>query len=121
MTGDQPLKDFQIWASSVLELLSADAASQIEYLDRSGVGPDELLLQLDDVVHVALAKMAAGSLSQEDCSTLKSVQDSSRSFDSASDFTWTIDALRDAPEWKKLRQVSRIAKEFLEKSWVSRY
>lgn len=117
MTGDRKLTDFRRWALAVLDLLSAGPERQVEYLRASGVGPDEVLLQFDDVLHVARARVADGSLNDEDYLLLQTVNESINSVSASPGEIWTEGALIEAAEWEDVRAASRAAKSGLEQSW----
>lgn len=74
MTGSRGLEDFRGWVSSVLELPSSDPDLQVGYLRTSGVAADEMLLQFDDVLHVAHARLNDGTMSQEELLLLQDVE-----------------------------------------------
>ncbi|MGV9907371.1 hypothetical protein ACWDU8_33650 [Streptomyces sp. NPDC003388] len=117
MTGDRKLTDFRRWALAVLDLLSAGPERQVEYLRASGVGPDEVLLQFDDVLHVAHARLADGSLNDKDYFLLQTVNESVNSVSAGPEDIWAEDALEEAAEWEEVRAASRLAKSGLERSW----
>ncbi|GAA3973615.1 hypothetical protein GCM10022232_00920 [Streptomyces plumbiresistens] len=117
MTGDRKLADFRRWTLAVLGLLSAGPERQVEYLRVSGVGPDEVLLQFDDVLHVARARVADGSLNDEDYLLLQAVNESVNSVNAGPEAIWTEGALKEAAEWEDVRAASRVAKSGLEQSW----
>ncbi|WP_018571666.1 hypothetical protein [Streptomyces sp. PsTaAH-124] len=117
MTGDRKLTDFRRWTLAVLGLLSAGPERQVEYLRASGVGPDEVLLQFDDVLHVARARVADGSLNDEDYLLLQSVNESVNSVSAGPEEIWTEGALKEAAEWEEVRAASRVAKSGLDQSW----
>ncbi|NBM15776.1 hypothetical protein [Streptomyces sp. GC420] len=117
MTDDRKLTDFRRWAISVLDLLSAEPERQLQYLQTSGVGADEMLLQFDDLLHVARARVADGSLSGEDYRLLQAVGESVNSVSEGPEEIWTESALEEAVEWEELRVASAAAKSDLELSW----
>ncbi|MEU3520943.1 hypothetical protein ABZ770_37760 [Streptomyces sp. NPDC006654] len=117
MTDDRKLAEFRRWVLTVLGLLSAEPERQVEYLRASGVGPDEVLLQFDDVLHVARARVADGSLSDEDYLLLQEVNGSINSASASPEDIWTDDAFKEAAAWKDVRAASRVAKSGLEESW----
>jgi hypothetical protein len=117
MTAERKLPDFRQWTLAVLGLLSAEPEKQVAYLRESRVESDEILLQFDDVLHVARARVADGSLSHEDYLLLQAVNDSADSISAGSESIWTRGALEEAPEWEEVRAASRVAKSSLERSW----
>ncbi|MEV7087623.1 hypothetical protein AB0O07_17260 [Streptomyces sp. NPDC093085] len=117
MTDDRKLADFRRWTLAVLGLLSAGPEKQVEYLRASGVGPDEVLLQFDDVLHVARARVADGSLNDEDYLLLQEVNESVNSVSAGPEVIWTEGALKEAAAWEEVRAASRAAKSGLEQSW----
>lgn len=117
MTSERKLTDFRQWTLAVLDLLSADSDRQVAYLQASGVEADEMLLQFDDVLHVARAREADGSLKHEDYLLLQSVNDSANSVSAGPGSIWTEGALEEAAEWEELRAASRVAKSRLGRSW----
>ncbi|GAA3506588.1 hypothetical protein GCM10019016_137030 [Streptomyces prasinosporus] len=119
MTSDRKLADFQQWTLTVLGLLSATSDRQVAYLQESGVGTDELLLQFDDVLHVARARLADSSLEQKDFFLLSKVGARVESVNARPDPIWDEVALKEAAEWRDLRIEARVAKEILERSWNS--
>ncbi|WP_280886283.1 hypothetical protein [Streptomyces sp. LBL] len=78
---------------------------------------DEILLQFDEVLHVARARVADGSLKREDYILLQSINGSADSISVGPDSVWTGSALGEAAEWEEIRAVSRVAKSSLERSW----
>lgn len=117
MTGDRKLADFRRWALDTLGLLSADPEKQVEYLRSSGVEAEEILLQFDDVMHVARARVADGSLNHEDYLLLQAVNESANSVSAGPESIWTEGALEEASEWEAVRTSSRLAKAGLGQSW----
>lgn len=117
MTGDRKLVDFRRWTLATLTLLSAEPERQVEYLRASGVEAEEVLLQFDDVVHVARARVADGSLSNEEYLLLQAVNEGASSVNAGPDSIWTEGALEEAAEWEEVRAASRVAKSSLEQSW----
>lgn len=117
MTENRKLSDFRQWTLAVLRLLGSDPGRQVEYLRTSGVGPDEVLLQLDDVLHAARARLADGSLNNEDYLLLQAVNESVDSVSARPEAIWTEDALEGAAAWEEVRMASRAAKSSLERSW----
>lgn len=117
MTNDQKLAHFQQWTLAVLGLLSAASDRQAAYLHESGVGTDELLLQFDDVLNVARARVADGSLKQEDILLLLKVGERVDSVNAGPDSIWDEAALGLAPEWQELRIAAGAAKVSFERAW----
>lgn len=117
MTSDQKLADFRQWTLAVLDLLSAESDRQAAYLQASGVGADEILLQFDDVLHVARARVSDGSLRREDYLLLQPVNERADSVSAGPESIWAADALEEALEWRELRAAARAAKSSLESSW----
>lgn len=117
MTGDQKLADFRRWTLATLSLLSEEPERQVEYLRASGVEAEEVLLQFDDVLHVARARAADGSLSDEDYVQLQAVNRSANFLNAGPGPIWTEGALKKAAEWEEVRSASRVAKSSLEQSW----
>ncbi|MGW5104765.1 hypothetical protein [Streptomyces sp. NPDC004100] len=117
MTSDRKLASFQQWALAVLGLLSATSDDQTSYLQESGTGTDELLLQFDDVLHVAQSRVADGSLKHEEFDLLLKVSGSVDAVNSESDLIWDESALKEAYAWKKLRIRAGEVKMDLERSW----
>ncbi|WJV45853.1 hypothetical protein [Streptomyces flavofungini] len=101
----------------MLDLLSAEPDRQAAYLQASGVGADEILLQFDDVLHVARARVGDRSLSHEEYLMLQSVDGRADSVSAGSEPIWTEVALEEAVEWRELRAAARVAKASLERSW----
>ncbi|MFF4185451.1 hypothetical protein ACFYZ9_19865 [Streptomyces sp. NPDC001691] len=102
----------------MLDLLSAEPDRQAAYLQASGVGVDEILLQFDDVLHVARARVIDGSLSHEEYSLLQSVNGYADSVGASPESIWTELALEEAIEWRELRAAATSAKVSLERSWI---
>lgn len=100
---------FRQWALEVLALLSADASVQADHLRSVGVDSDELLLQFDDLLSVAQARSAAGSLEEEDLRLLAPVNRCAQIISAGSDSIWSEEALRHAIEWRDLREAARLA------------
>lgn len=117
MTTDQKLADFRQWTLSVLDLLGADSDRQAAYLQDSGVEADEILLQFDDVLHVARVRVGDGSLRREDYLLLQPVSERAEAVNAGSESIWAAGALEEAVEWRKLRVAARVAKSNLESSW----
>lgn len=117
MIDDQKIEDFRRWALAVLGLLSATSDRQVSYLRQSNVGADELLLQFDDVLYVARARVADGSLEGEDFLLLLKVNKRVDSVNSGPDSIWTNEALEVAVEWRELRITAGAVEASLEKSW----
>ncbi|MFE3428269.1 hypothetical protein [Streptomyces sp. NPDC059171] len=117
MTGEQQLAAFRQWALTVLDLLGAEADRQAAYLQASKVGADEILLQFDDLLHVARARVGDLSLSHEEYILLQSVDGRADSVSAGSESIWTEIALEEAVEWRELRAAARVAKTSLERSW----
>lgn len=117
MTTDQKLADFRQWTLSVLDLLGADSDRQAAYLQDSGVEADEILLQFDDVLHVARARVGDGSLRREDYLLLQPVSERAEAVNAGSESIWAAGALEEAVEWRELRVAARVAKSNLESSW----
>lgn len=117
MTGERKLADFRRWTLAVLDLLSAEPDRQAAYLQASGVGVDEILLQFDDVLHVARARVGDRSLSHEEYLLLQSVNGLADAVSAGPESIWTELALEEAVEWRELRAAARAAKASLERSW----
>ncbi|MFF9634368.1 hypothetical protein ACF1D2_07235 [Streptomyces bacillaris] len=117
MTGEQQLAAFRQWALTVLDLLGAEADRQAAYLQASKVGADEILLQFDDVLHVARARVGDRSLSREEYHLLQSVSEYADSVNAGSELIWAEAALGEAVEWRELRAAAKAAKASLESSW----
>ncbi|MEU1296351.1 hypothetical protein ABZ439_28475 [Streptomyces sp. NPDC005840] len=117
MTGERKLTDFRRWTLTVLGLLSAEPDRQAAYLQASGVGADEILLQFDDVLHVARARVGDHSLSHEEYLLLQSVDERADSVSAGPESIWAEIALEEAAEWRELRAAARAAKSSLERSW----
>ncbi len=117
MTSEQKLADFRRWALVVLDLLSAEPDRQAAYLQEAGVGPDEILLQFDDVLHVARARVSDGSLRREEYLLLQSVNEYADSVNAGPGSIWAESALEEATEWRELRAAARAAKSSLTRSW----
>jgi len=117
MTSERKLADFRQWALAVLGLLSATPERQAVYLQESGVGADEILLQFDDVLHVARARISDGSLKQEDYLLLQGVNERVDSVNACPDSIWADAALEEAAEWRELQIVAGAVKLSLERSW----
>lgn len=117
MTGERNLADFQDWALAVLGLLGAEASHQVKYLRMSGVEADEIVLQLDDLLHVARARMADGSLKNEDYLAIQAVNERADVLNSMTGSIWAAAALGEAPEWRDLRAAAQAARLSLERSW----
>jgi len=117
MTSDRSLADFRRWTLAVLGLLGAEPGRQVEYLQASEVEADEILLQFDDLLHVARARVADGSLKNEDYLLIKSTNERADALNARPDSIWAAAALNEAAEWRDLRVAARIAKLSLEQSW----
>lgn len=98
-------------------LLGAEPGRQVEYLQASEVEADEILLQFDDLLHVAHARVADGSLKNEDYLLIRSTNERADALNARPDSIWTAAALNEATEWRDLRVTARIAKLSLEQSW----
>lgn len=117
MTSDRELTGFRQWTLDVLGLLGATADRQSAYVRHSGVGTDELLLQFDDVLHVARARVADGSLDPEKFALLEKVDEKVAYVNSGPSSIWSESALETAAEWRELRIAAGTAKKRLESSW----
>ncbi|MYR25468.1 MULTISPECIES: hypothetical protein [unclassified Streptomyces] len=117
MTGERKLADFRWWTLGVLGLLSAEPDRQAEYLQASGVGADEILLQFDDVLHVARARVGDRSLSHEEYILLQSINGHVDAVSAAPESIWTVAALEERVEWRELRAAARAVKASLERYW----
>ncbi|MFI5478041.1 hypothetical protein ACIBAB_02870 [Streptomyces rubiginosohelvolus] len=117
MTGEQQLAAFRQWALTVLDLLGAEADRQAAYLQASQVGAEEILLQFDDVLHVARARVGDRSLSHQEYRLLQSVGEYADSVNAGSELMWADAALGEAVEWRELRAAAKAAKASLESSW----
>lgn len=117
MTIGQNLADFRQWTLAVLDLLGAESDRQAAYLQASGVESDEILLQFDDVLHVARARVGDGSLRREDYLLLQPVDERAEAVSAGPESIWAAGALEEALEWRELRAAARVAKSSLESSW----
>ncbi|MEU1853607.1 hypothetical protein ABZ499_31180 [Streptomyces sp. NPDC019990] len=104
-----------------MDLLSAEPNRQAAYLQAAGVGAEEILLQLDDVLHVARARVGDRSLSHEEYLLLQSVNGRANSVSEGAEPIWTEVALEEAVEWRELRAAARVAKAALERSWSQKF
>ncbi|MGI5262307.1 hypothetical protein [Streptomyces angustmyceticus] len=117
MTEDMKLEKFRSWVLDVLELISADPGRQVDYLHESRIGSDEILLQFDDVLHVAHARLRDGSMDQDDLHLLQEVDERVDALNSEPASIWTEAALGEAAAWQELRIAAGRAKSELKKSW----
>ncbi|MEU6263190.1 hypothetical protein [Saccharopolyspora shandongensis] len=116
MIDEGGLAQFRRWVLEVLDLVSADHVLQAEYMRVSRVGADEIILQLDDVMYVARARLHDGSLTQDEFLLLQSVDEvicSANEFESICDEI----ALKESASWRELRAAARLARSELEQSW----
>jgi hypothetical protein len=119
MSSEKKLADFRQWVIAVLNLLGEEPVRQSEYLHRSGVGVEEILLQFDDVFQVSRARLDDGSLTQEEYALLQEVNTRADVVNSSPKSIWTEAALRSVAEWNDLRAAARAAKSELEGFWNS--
>ncbi|WP_157868645.1 hypothetical protein [Streptomyces caatingaensis] len=117
MSNERKLAEFHLWTLAVLNLLGATPGHQAQYLQETRVGADELLLQLDDVLHVARARLSDGSLTRKDYLSLLEVAEAADSLDSSPGSVYTDAALETSSEWRNLRTAANSAKASLEKTW----
>lgn len=117
MTQDRGITEYRQWALNVLGLLAAAPEHQIAYLRESNVDSDEILLEFDDLLHVARARVADGSLGQEDIGPLLRVNEKVDSVNSGPDSIWSDSALEAAAQWRELRTAAEEAKAYIERSW----
>ncbi|MFD5570286.1 hypothetical protein [Streptomyces cadmiisoli] len=118
MTIERGLANFRQWALSVVDLLGADPDRQTAFMQESRVGADEILLQFDDLLHVASARADDGSLKHEDHLLIKSIKEGTAAVSNGPDSIWTVEAIEESAEWRDLRVVARVAKARLERSWA---
>ncbi|WP_432043097.1 hypothetical protein [Streptomyces cadmiisoli] len=121
MTSERQLAEFRGWALAVLDLLGAHPDRQVAFLQASKVDSDEILLQFDDLVHVAHARVRDGSLNHEDFRLIKAVDESVSAVSEGPELIWAVAALEEATEWRELRTAARMAKSSLERSWGQEY
>lgn len=117
MTSERKLADFRQWVLAVLDLLGADPDRQAAYLQASRVEADEILLQFDDVLHVARARVGDGSLKREDLHLIESVNESVDAVSEGPESIWAAAGLEEAAEWRELRAAARAVRTGLERSW----
>jgi hypothetical protein len=92
-----------------LERLAAPAPAQLDHLAALGSADlaDELALELDSVLEAFLALGPEGGVSSEAGARLKALDDK---FDQisgeANAHLWEPDAVRDAPEWREVRELA---------------
>ncbi len=112
------LTEFRRWILAVLDGVGADSIRQVRYLRSVGVGVDELVLELDDVVVTAQAKCREGLLSQEELDHIERVGDHVDAMPPSPGPLWTEAALGDAVEWRDLRELATEAHTALAKMWA---
>ena len=96
-----------------LQVLAAPWEEQRQHLERlfgERVAVDELGLEFDDVAPVVLPQGHQAGLSDE---ALRVVRDLADHLGTKSDRSeprlWTVEALRDAPEWERVRTLAQSA------------
>jgi hypothetical protein len=101
----------------MLGLLAAPWDEQRAYLERlfgKRLTVDELGLEFDDIVPVALAQGRHGGLSDE---ALRAVRDLNEQLTAMSDRPdprlWTVDGLRESPDWARVRTLAQSALSLL--------
>ncbi|MGW7487561.1 hypothetical protein [Streptomyces sp. NPDC054786] len=117
MSAEEGMARFQRWTLSALELLSATPDRQSAYARESNVDLDEIVLQFDDVLHVARARVSDGSLNEAHYLALLEVNERVDSVLEMPDPIWTSTALENSAEWRELRISAGAAKAKLEKAW----
>ncbi|MER5966242.1 hypothetical protein [Streptomyces sp. NPDC002057] len=117
MTSERKLTDFRQWVLGVLDLLGADPGRQTAYLQESGVEADEILLQFDDVLHVARARACDGSLRREDLLLIESVHESVDAVSEGPESIWAASGIEESAQWSELRTAARAARTGLDRHW----
>jgi hypothetical protein len=97
---------FRSWLIRVLEVLTWEADRQLAYIDRIGVGVDELALQFDDAFHLAESKVRDGLLSGEMFHLLELLDERFEEMTSGPGCLWSTEGLSEAPEWKDVRSLA---------------
>src|SRR2546428_13023609 len=101
-----------------LAILAAAPQDQAEYLRRTGVGVDELALELDDV---AEAVVASGWLHDEAATAVRKVESRLTEMSGeANAQLWIGPALFGAPEWGEVRKLAAAALRQFPETPVSR-
>lgn len=118
MSSEEGLAQFRSWVLGTLALLSADPSRQVEYLHRSGVNNDELVLQLDDLLHVARARLADGSMTAAEAELLTTLKVALDSLNEGPDSVWETAALSFAPQWSSVREAARRAESVFRQMWA---
>jgi hypothetical protein len=94
-----------------LDVLAAPWDDQRRYLERvfgQEVAVDELGLEFDDVAPVALAQGREAGLSDEALSAVRDLDDQLKMMSDRSEARlWTIEGLRDSPDWARVRTLAQ--------------
>jgi hypothetical protein len=106
------------WILAVLDGVGADSIRQIRYLRSAGIGLDELVLELDDVVVTAQAKHREGLLGKEELALIERVGDHADTLPPSPGPLWTETALGEAAEWRELREMAAEAHSALSALWA---
>jgi hypothetical protein len=98
------MNNYKTSLAEVVSRLADSSSKQEAYLERLGVGVDELALEFDDLFRLAGGKLQAGELAAHEYDALsaldKALQDMSGP---ARAELWTVDALRNRSEWAEVR------------------
>jgi hypothetical protein len=88
-------------------MLSEPAEVQVSYLERLGTAPsaDELALELDDILPAVRARLPPDAQS----AVLHLHAQVKKLSGPVHHHLWTVDALRQAPEWLEIRRVAQLA------------
>lgn len=118
MTDDTRLDPFRKWTLEVLDLLGAPPDRQIDYVRSAGVDIDEIVLQFDDMLHVARARAADGTMTGDEYQVIARVHDFVSRLTSAEDSPWEESSLRAGTEWGEARAAAADAREILGQRWA---
>lgn len=114
---DDSLNHFRAWVIDVLRLVAEPAERQIREVRALGVDVDEIVLQLDDMVHVAGAHEAAGDLSSADFALLTALLDRIEECSQVAPDFYTEDGLS-LPEWGEVRGRAALVLDALGSRWA---
>lgn len=119
MSDDTKLTEFRRWILEVIALAAAPSDEQLRYARTSGVGVDEIVLQIDDAVRVSSARLRDNSMSKEEFELLQAVNERVGELSNAPGDPWADEAVATSSLWAGVRASAEQAERGLSALWES--
>ncbi|MEU2513553.1 hypothetical protein [Streptomyces syringium] len=102
-----------------VRILASDADVQIEYVQRLGVGPDEMALEFDDAFRQVAGVTGMGFLPEGVMEAARPIDDQLQRMTSLPEDVWSKCSVRSSSEWQKLRLLARAAGEGIQRLMIT--